>query len=141
MQEPCGKCTKTVYPTEKVEAAGKWFHKGCFKCNNDECGITLSLKTFKAFEGAVYCDRHVPKPTHTAVSDSVSVVHALHAPKKTAEGIHKAQVGTGEVPTYGIDSIAVQHAVTAPKKPIENIGNVKKDNALGSHEELHAASS
>ncbi|KAJ1342510.1 hypothetical protein BSLG_002952 [Batrachochytrium salamandrivorans] len=126
MQEPCGKCAKTVYSNEKLEAAGKWFHK-------------LNLKNFKADQGHVWCEKHVPKPQHTAVTDSVSVVHALHAPKKASEGLHKAQVGTGETPAYGLETISVQHALAAPKKPIENIGNVKKDDAgHGSHEVLHA---
>ncbi|KAH6563727.1 hypothetical protein BASA50_005637 [Batrachochytrium salamandrivorans] len=139
MQEPCGKCAKTVYSNEKLEAAGKWFHKGCFKCAETDCGIQLNLKNFKADQGHVWCEKHVPKPQHTAVTDSVSVVHALHAPKKASEGLHKAQVGTGETPAYGLETISVQHALAAPKKPIENIGNVKKDDAgHGSHEVLHA---
>eukprot|EP00842_Homolaphlyctis_polyrhiza_P000716 jgi/Hompol1/1645/HPOL_001500-RA len=143
--QPCGKCQKTVYPTEKMEAAGHWWHKACFKCNDEQCGITLNLKNFKAHEGAIFCEKHVPMPTHTQVADSVAVVHALHAPKKAAEGLHKAQLGTGETPSYGLDTISVQHALTAPKKVMENLGNVKKgDPALagnsltGSQEGLNA---
>ncbi|KXS18935.1 hypothetical protein M427DRAFT_95618, partial [Gonapodya prolifera JEL478] len=117
-------CTKAVYPTEKIDAAGKVFHKACFKCSDGECGITLSLKTFKAHEGAVYCDKHVPKPRATAVADSVATVHATSAPKKTAEGLAKTVVGTGEPGKVTLDSVSVQHAVNAPKKPIEALGEL-----------------
>ncbi|KAJ3047929.1 hypothetical protein HK097_011033 [Rhizophlyctis rosea] len=124
--QPCNACTKTVYPTEKVEAAGKWYHKGCFKCADPQCGITLNLKTFKVENNQIWCEKHLPKPKHTAVADSVSIVHAMHAPKKVAEGLHKAQVGTGETPSYGLDTIQAQHALNAPKVAAENIGNVQK---------------
>ncbi|KAL2912029.1 hypothetical protein HK105_208458 [Polyrhizophydium stewartii] len=131
MQEPCGKCAKTVYANEKLEAAGKWFHKGCFKCSNAECSIQLNLKSFKAAEGQIWCEKHTPKAQYTTVTDSVSVMHALHAPKKSTEGLHKVQVGTGEAPSIGLETMSMQHALTAPKKPVENLGNVKKDEAIG----------
>ncbi|KAI9201845.1 uncharacterized protein BJ171DRAFT_461933 [Polychytrium aggregatum] len=126
VSQDCGACNKVVYQTEKVEAAGHWYHKGCFKCADAECGISLNLKNFKAANGAVWCEKHLPKPKATTVSDSVSVMHALHAPKKTTEGLHKTQVGTGEAPSFGLDTISTQHALAAPKKPIENIGNIQK---------------
>ncbi|KAI8998012.1 hypothetical protein BC832DRAFT_566644 [Gaertneriomyces semiglobifer] len=119
--QACGKCDKTVYQTEKVEAAGKWFHKGCFKCNDPACNIQLNLKSFQAVNGSVWCDKHVPKPTATAVADSVSVLHALNAPKKASENLKKAQVGTGETPNIGLDTISNQHALNAPRKVAENL--------------------
>ena len=73
---PCNKCGKTVYPTEKIEAAGGAFHKGCFKCNEDTCGTGLTLKTFKAHAGQIYCAKHVPAPKSTAIADSMSIMHA-----------------------------------------------------------------
>lgn len=48
-------------------------------------------------------------------------MHAKHAPKKTAEGLHKTTVGTGETPTYGLDTVLTQHALNAPKKSVENL--------------------
>ncbi|KAJ3044545.1 hypothetical protein HDV00_001974 [Rhizophlyctis rosea] len=139
----CGACAKTVYPTEKIEAAGKWYHKGCFKCSDPACGITLNLKTFKVVNEAIWCDKHAPKPKATAIADSVSIVHAMHAPKKVAEGLQKVQVGTGETPTYGLDTVSAQHALNAPKIKAENIGNVQKGgaNKLGSSNQLTGSQS
>ncbi|KAJ3286785.1 hypothetical protein HK104_008872 [Borealophlyctis nickersoniae] len=127
----CGSCSKTVYQTEKVEAGNKWYHKGCFKCSDPACNVQLTLKTFKVVNNQIWCEKHVPKPKATAVADSVSVMHAMHAPKKAAEGLHKAQVGTGETPTYGLDNMSTQHALNTPKKPTENLGHVKKDPITG----------
>ncbi|KAI8847369.1 hypothetical protein BC829DRAFT_396742 [Chytridium lagenaria] len=109
----CGKCDKTVYATEKVEAASKWYHKGCFKCADTSCNIQLNLKTFQAANGAIYCDKHI--------ADPVSVQHAMHAPKKSNEGLHKIQVGTGETPnmTYFV-------CLDAPRNTAENLGHVQK---------------
>jgi len=49
---------------EKIEGAGKIWHKGCFKCA--KCAATLNLKTFKAFDGKVWCKVHYP-PEQTKV--------------------------------------------------------------------------
>ncbi|KAJ3101560.1 hypothetical protein HDU96_009930 [Phlyctochytrium bullatum] len=122
----CGKCDKTVYATEKVEAASKWYHKGCFKCADASCNIQLNLKTFQAAHGAIYCDKHVPKHKAAQIPDPVSIQHAVHVPKKSNEGLHKIQVGTGETPKYGIDTISTQHALNAPKSTAENLGHIQK---------------
>ncbi|KAJ3195519.1 hypothetical protein HK101_011883 [Irineochytrium annulatum] len=133
--QACGKCCKTVYQTEKVEAASKWYHKGCFKCEDPTCGITLSLKTFQAHSGQVWCDKHVPKHKAAQVADSVAVVSAVNAPKKSNEGLHKIKVGTGETPSYGIETVANQHALNTPRKPVENMGFVHR----GHHEDAASA--
>ncbi|KNC99659.1 uncharacterized protein SPPG_05041 [Spizellomyces punctatus DAOM BR117] len=121
----CGKCDKTVYATEKVEAAQKWYHKGCFKCNDPHCNIQLTLKTFQVVNDNVWCGKHAPKPNATYGLDTVQTQHALSAPKKTTEGLHKIQVGTGESPTYGLDTVQTQHALSAPKKQAENLHKVQ----------------
>jgi len=60
----CPACSKTVYPMEKIDGAGKTWHKGCFKCSRCKC--ILNLKTFKAFEGKVWCKVHYP-PEQTKI--------------------------------------------------------------------------
>ncbi|KAJ3166439.1 Metabotropic GABA-B receptor subtype 3A [Geranomyces variabilis] len=127
--QKCGTCEKTVYATEKIEAAGKHYHKGCFKCSDPNCNIQLNLKTFQAQNNEIWCGKHVPVPKATAVADSVSVLHAKHAPKKATEGLHKTNVGTGETPTYGLDTLGTQHALLSPKKSSENLGTVRKGGA------------
>ncbi|KAJ3174510.1 hypothetical protein HDU87_007101 [Geranomyces variabilis] len=129
--EKCGTCDKTVYATEKIEAAGKHYHKGCFKCSDPNCNIQLNLKTFQVQNNDIWCGKHVPVPKATAVADSVSVLHAKHAPKKATEGLHKTSVGTGETPTYGLDTLGTQHALLSPKKSAENLGTVRKGGAGG----------
>ncbi|KAJ1551478.1 hypothetical protein HK096_010400, partial [Nowakowskiella sp. JEL0078] len=77
----CIRCSKTVYPTEKIETDGNPYHK------------------------------HIPQPTATSISDPLSVMHAKHSPKKASEGLHKTTVGTGETPQYGLNTVATQHAL------------------------------
>ena len=43
---------------------------------------------------------------------AILILFFLEAPKKTAEGLKKVQVGTGEQPTYGLESVALQHGVS-----------------------------
>eukprot|EP00128_Syssomonas_multiformis_P010358 Colp12_sorted_trinity150504_noHs@3834 len=126
MSNPCAGCGKTVYVTEEVKAADVHWHKLCFKCQDPACGITLKLTTFKAHEGKVYCSAHVPKPTHTQVADDVKTQHALHTPKKTAEGLGTAQKGTGEKPSVGADAVGIVHATSAPKPKAEGLGTAHK---------------
>jgi len=54
--EKCDVCTKTVYPMEKLAADGKVFHKACLKCKH--CNKTLSLGSFAALQGEMYCKPH-----------------------------------------------------------------------------------
>eukprot|EP01099_Mayorella_cantabrigiensis_P008343 TRINITY_DN7844_c0_g1_i1.p1 TRINITY_DN7844_c0_g1~~TRINITY_DN7844_c0_g1_i1.p1 ORF type:complete len:159 (+),score=42.56 TRINITY_DN7844_c0_g1_i1:121-597(+) len=129
----CGSCNKSVYPTEKVDAVGKAWHKACFKCQDESCNITLNLNNFKGHEGKVYCAMHVPKPKATSVADSVATKNALAAPKKTAEGLGVAQKGTGEKPSVGLDSVSTQSALNAPKKTSEGLGTAQKGSGSKSH--------
>ena len=119
----CDICNKTVYPLEKISAAGTFFHKWCFKCA--ECNVTLNLQTFKAVGGKVYCFTHTPVDRASTSADSVSVQKAVNAPKKVAEGLSQVQKGTGEAPSQGID-MRTEKAMNAPKKVAEGLSQVQK---------------
>jgi hypothetical protein len=119
--EPCHKCAKTVYVTEKIEASNFCFHKACFKCCEPGCILTLNLKNFEIVGEGLYCKKHAPKPKATCISDSLNVVHAIQSPKKSNEGLHKIVTGTGEIPQVGLDLLSLQSALNAPKKPSENL--------------------
>merc|ERR1719359_403096 len=129
----CYVCGKTAYPLESYSAADNTFHKLCFRCK--ECNLTLNVGSFKAADGAVYCAKCVPKATATAVADDFKVKTALNAPKKTAEGLGKAQKGTGDKAVgVGLDSMSVKTATSAPKKVTEGLGKAQKgtgDKAVG----------
>jgi Ca2+-binding EF-hand superfamily protein len=88
----CASCGKTVYPIEEVRAMEQTYHKGCFRCQGEECNLLLSLKTFKGSQGKVYCQKHVPvdKPTSVPVSGNLATLNATNAPKLSkAQGIKK----------------------------------------------------
>ena len=56
----CGKCNKAVYMAEEVLAAGKKWHKMCFKCTN--CKKLLDSSTMASHDGDLYCKScHVRK--------------------------------------------------------------------------------
>eukprot|EP01088_Endostelium_zonatum_P022339 TRINITY_DN94_c0_g1_i1.p1 TRINITY_DN94_c0_g1~~TRINITY_DN94_c0_g1_i1.p1 ORF type:complete len:220 (+),score=61.41 TRINITY_DN94_c0_g1_i1:80-739(+) len=106
--KPCKRCGKTAFPLESLKAGEDSFHKLCFRCPESKCNVQLTLKTFKRdpATGEVYCDKHVPKPTHTQVSDSISTKSALSAPKTAnAQGVHKAdpKVAPKRSDQYGND--------------------------------------
>eukprot|EP01114_Cavostelium_apophysatum_P012408 TRINITY_DN276_c0_g1_i2.p1 TRINITY_DN276_c0_g1~~TRINITY_DN276_c0_g1_i2.p1 ORF type:complete len:716 (+),score=279.12 TRINITY_DN276_c0_g1_i2:792-2939(+) len=88
----CGACGKTVYPIEAMQANDQTWHKGCFKCQEEGCGLSLTLKTFKAAGGKIYCQKHAPvaKPTSVTVSGSLAASNAANAPKLSkAQGVKK----------------------------------------------------
>ena len=68
MNPPCAKCSKTVYPTEKLNCLDKVWHKGCFKC--ESCGMTLNMKNYKGYKKIPYCSAHYPTTKFTAVADT-----------------------------------------------------------------------
>ncbi|KAJ7944893.1 LIM domain-containing protein [Quillaja saponaria] len=55
-QEKCSKCTKTVYPLEKVTVEGEFYHKNCFRCSHGGCFLTPS--SYAALDGNLFCKPH-----------------------------------------------------------------------------------
>ena len=55
-QDACAVCSKTVYAMERLEADKVVYHKVCFKC--DVCKKTLSVGSYAALEGTIYCKIH-----------------------------------------------------------------------------------
>ncbi|CAF1107322.1 unnamed protein product [Didymodactylos carnosus] len=49
----CPKCNQNVYAAEEVPAAGKKWHKMCFKCGL--CKKMLEAMTMAEHDGNVYC--------------------------------------------------------------------------------------
>ncbi|XP_046584017.1 LIM and SH3 domain protein F42H10.3-like isoform X5 [Haliotis rubra] len=68
MSKKCGKCSKTVYPTEELKCLDKVWHKACFKCQ--VCSMTLNMKNYKGYDKLPYCNAHYPQTKHTAVADT-----------------------------------------------------------------------
>jgi hypothetical protein len=97
----CAACDKTVYPIESISAIDKVWHKGCFRCESEGCNLTLTLKTFTAVGGQVFCAKHVPKTKPTQVTDSMVYQSHKAAPKVSkAQGVQKnmrTTFGAGEM--------------------------------------------
>jgi hypothetical protein len=54
----------------------------------------LTLANHKAFEGKIYCAKHLPKPKATTVrADSMMTQRALNAPKQANEGFATVDKG------------------------------------------------
>jgi len=86
----CAACDKTVYPIESISAVDKTWHKACFRCEAEGCNLTLTLKSFTAVGGQVFCAKHVPKTKPTQIADSMVLKSAQSAPKVSkAQGIQK----------------------------------------------------
>lgn len=86
---PCAVCQKAVYPIEVIQALDGAYHKACFRCQEEGCGLVLSLKTFKGVNGKLYCQKHVPvhKPSQT---HTMATLNATSAPKiSKVQGIKK----------------------------------------------------
>eukprot|EP01118_Nematostelium_gracile_P013611 TRINITY_DN5164_c0_g1_i2.p1 TRINITY_DN5164_c0_g1~~TRINITY_DN5164_c0_g1_i2.p1 ORF type:complete len:251 (+),score=78.43 TRINITY_DN5164_c0_g1_i2:146-898(+) len=79
----CANCGKTVYPLEAIASNENTWHKGCFKCQAEGCGTGLTLKTFTAVAGKVYCPKHTPKdkPTAVPVDGNIVTKNAVGATK------------------------------------------------------------
>ncbi|XP_063314883.1 LIM and SH3 domain protein 1 [Pelobates fuscus] len=68
MNPSCARCTKIVYPTEKVNCLDKYWHKACFSC--ETCKMTLNMKNYKGYDKKPYCSAHYPKQSFTMVADT-----------------------------------------------------------------------
>jgi len=52
-KESCVVCTKAVYPTERLAADERVYHKSCFRCK--KCNNVLKLGNYASMEGMVFC--------------------------------------------------------------------------------------
>jgi len=68
MNPKCHRCTKSVYPVEKLNCLDKIWHKGCFNC--ETCKMTLSMKTYKGYGKLPYCNTHCPTGKATTVAET-----------------------------------------------------------------------
>ncbi|XP_065185652.1 LIM and SH3 domain protein 1-like [Sycon ciliatum] len=68
MNPRCARCSKTVYPVEKLNCLDKTWHKGCFNC--EVCQLKLTMKTYKGYNKLPYCNTHYPTTKFTAVADT-----------------------------------------------------------------------
>ena len=90
----CPVCGKTVYATEALTVSGANYHKGCFRCQEQGCGISLTLKNFKSLDNKIWCEKHVPKAKATVVGieGNLTLNSQANAPKvKKEQGIKKDQ--------------------------------------------------
>ncbi|KAI9028592.1 hypothetical protein DFJ74DRAFT_659400 [Hyaloraphidium curvatum] len=113
-----------VYATERIDGAGKQWHKLCFRCAT--CAAPLNLKNYVAASGDVYCKPHVPMPSATVVADPLSVVAAVNAPKRAAEGLKKTSLATGEAIGITLGALDIQTALLSPKPQLVPSGAVQK---------------
>jgi uncharacterized membrane protein YgcG len=79
----CPVCAKTAYQMESTEVNGEKYHAGCFKCAT--CGVKLSLSTFVAAEGKLFCRRDVPKK-ECSVGMTTQIVAAMEAQRLVSDG-------------------------------------------------------
>ena len=59
--DKCTVCGKAVYAQDEVMFNQHAYHRACFKCSYDGCGVQLNLQTAKMVNGRLYCARHAPK--------------------------------------------------------------------------------
>lgn len=64
------KCNKSVYAAEEVQAAGKKFHKFCFKCGL--CKKLLEPLTMSEHEGDLFCKQCYARKYGFVVSSETS---------------------------------------------------------------------
>lgn len=56
VQTLCVSCSKPVFFQERQEVDGKIYHKACMRCR--QCETQLSLGSYAAFDGVLYCKPH-----------------------------------------------------------------------------------
>ncbi|XP_078452948.1 F-actin-monooxygenase MICAL3 isoform X5 [Lampetra planeri] len=56
--DTCYFCGRRVYVMERLSAEGKFFHRGCFKCNYCDVTLRLGAFAFDVEDGKFYCKPH-----------------------------------------------------------------------------------
>ncbi|KAK7358638.1 hypothetical protein VNO77_00576 [Canavalia gladiata] len=87
-QDKCTKCSKTVYPLEKLTVEGEFYHKSCFRCAHGGCFLTPS--SYAALDGFLYCKPHFSqlfkeKGSYSYLSKQASMKKNLEIQQREAE--------------------------------------------------------
>ncbi|XP_061763606.1 LIM and SH3 domain protein 1-like isoform X2 [Nerophis ophidion] len=89
MNPTCGRCSKAVYPTEKVNCLDKYWHKGCFSC--EVCKMALSMNNYKGFDKRPYCSMHYPKTSFTIVTDTPENLRLKQQSMLNSQALYKEE--------------------------------------------------
>jgi len=133
------RCGKTAYPLESIAAAGQLWHKNCFKCQTEGCGITLTVKTFTEVMKCVYCPKHVPKdkPIQTTVDGNMALSNAKSAQKDSSSvnRVNNEQRGelVGQKPNIGTDSMFLDQSKASQKmaSSVHHVSNEQRGELVG----------
>jgi len=101
----CHHCGKTVYHLELVAAIELFWHKTCFRCESEGCGVVLHLNSFESHGGKIYCHKHAPKEKRisTAVNGDLVTMAAVTAPKLRRQTGVKKDTRTSFGPLNHVD--------------------------------------
>ncbi|KAM8888794.1 LIM and SH3 domain protein 1-like isoform 1-T1 [Synchiropus picturatus] len=121
MNPPCGRCTKPVYPTEKINCLDKYWHKGCFSC--EVCKMALSMNNYKGFEKKPYCTMHYPKTSFTIVTDTPENLRLKQQTMLNSQALYKEdfEKNKGKGFSVVVDTPEMQRL----KKTQDQISNIK----------------
>ncbi|KAM9832071.1 LIM and SH3 domain protein 1-like [Neosynchiropus ocellatus] len=121
MNPPCGRCTKPVYPTEKINCLDKYWHKGCFSC--EVCKMALSMNNYKGFEKKPYCSMHYPKTSFTIVTDTPENLRLKQQTMLNSQALYKEdfEKNKGKGFSVVVDTPEMQRL----KKTQDQISNIK----------------
>ncbi|XP_077481342.1 LIM and SH3 domain protein 1-like isoform X2 [Stigmatopora argus] len=121
MNPPCGRCTKPVYPTEKINCLDKYWHKGCFSC--EVCKMALSMNNYKGFDKRPYCSMHYPKSSFTIVTDTPENLRLKQQTMLNSQALYKEQFekNKGKGFSVVVDTPEMQRL----KKTQEQISDIK----------------
>ncbi|WAR06194.1 LASP1-like protein [Mya arenaria] len=126
----CGRCSKTVYPTEELKCLDKVWHKGCFKCQ--VCNMTLNMKNYKGYDKLPYCNAHYPQLGHTAIQYHADFEQQKGKKIQIAEDpemlrVRKNMDVISNVTYHGDREKRVQMEANRPAEQVEAPRNVRRD--------------
>ncbi|XP_037133607.1 LIM and SH3 domain protein 1-like [Syngnathus acus] len=121
MNPPCGRCSKPVYPTEKINCLDKYWHKGCFSC--EVCKMALSMNNYKGFDKRPYCSMHYPKTSFTIVADTPENLRLKQQSMLNSQALYKEEFekNKGKGFSVVVDTPEMQRL----KKTQEQISDIK----------------
>ncbi|KAM4624613.1 LIM and SH3 domain protein 1-like [Polymixia lowei] len=121
MNPPCGRCSKAVYPTEKINCLDKYWHKGCFSC--EVCKMALSMNNYKGFDKKPYCSMHYPKTSFTIVTDTPENLRLKQQTMLNSQALYKEDFEKSK--GKGFSVVADTPEMQRVKKTQDQISNIK----------------
>ncbi|XP_043503426.1 F-actin-monooxygenase Mical isoform X1 [Polistes fuscatus] len=124
--EMCHFCNKRVYLMERLSAEGKYFHRGCFRCEYCSTSLRIGNHTYDRLKngGRFYCTQHfgLPGTMKARIEKKKSIVNKENVAHTSTDAIVPEKINIQTEGVVGLDLL--DRGQTPERIEFENLARI-----------------